>query len=650
MNFDERNRNKQKNTGRRPRPVSQRPQNIVHNEYEQMPLRPRRAPRRNEHLENESIALAERAVRSNNRDRRENYAHSTEYARDPYAERQRGQAPRRRPPRERYLSERERDLYSSDPYAPRKRARVGATSPRRSNQYNQYDPYAEPVRKTARPDYVYDDEFADYELEAMREVRKGRFTTIILYIITALLVVGTAYSTYLMMRYNVLPTTYRMVVIGVCAFITLVTLGCACYARYSTPVRRTGLTIGTLGLIVLCFVTYILNGVLGTLFNITSDKTITTEMQVLVLKDSVYQSLQDVVGHDVYAPQQQDQKNIEDLLQNIKKEEGVDLNIVDSGTYVEGVNKLYNHQADVIVFKSSYKPNIIDEHPKFEKETRVLYSYKNEEEHTTHVAKNVDTANEPFVFYVSGIDTYGDIETVSRSDVNLVLAVNPKTHKILITNVPRDTYLPIAGGGNNEGDKLTHAGIYGVNSSVQTLENFLDVPINYYGRVNFTSVLELVDALGGVTVDNPREFSSHLGYSFPAGEITLNGEEALVFSRERYNLQDGDSDRGKNQQRVLTGIIRKLTSPAILTNFPTVLSVVDNNMETNMPVDDMMKLVNKQISNGGDWDIESNSITGEGSIGRFPSAAMPGYELYMFEADQNSVNEAKAKIKAVLGE
>lgn len=262
------------------------------------------------------------------------------------------------------------------------------------------------------------------------------------------------------------------------------------------------------------------------------------------------------------------------------------------------------------------------------------------------IAKDVGTG-ESFIIYITGIDQYGSIEGVSRSDVNILLSVNPSTGKILMVSIPRDSYVQIAGDGNDEYDKLTHSGIYGVNSSIRTLENLFGIQINYYFRVNFSSVISIVDVLGGIEVDNPRGFEALGGeYYFPEGVNYLSGEEALAFARERYNLGDGDLDRGRNQERVIAAMIQKATSPSILFNYTGLLDVISEEAQTNMPVEKITELINQQISEGTNWDIRNAELRGEGVTG-LPSYAMPDYELYMFRLDEDSVNEVKREIEAI---
>lgn len=261
---------------------------------------------------------------------------------------------------------------------------------------------------------------------------------------------------------------------------------------------------------------------------------------------------------------------------------------------------------------------------------------------------SIDT-NRSFNVFISGIDTYGDISTQSRSDVNMVATINPDTHKVLLTTVPRDSYVPIALGGQDEYDKLTHAGNYGVESSMKTVANLLDTDIDAYVRINFTSFIESIDMLGGITVDNPTAFSSY-GEYFEAGQIYLTGERALVYSRERINLPGGDIDRGKNQQRVIQAIINKMTSIRSLQGYNALLDMISGSVQTNVDSGTIRSLINQQLQNPSSWNTTNYTLTGKGQTGGLPSFAMPSASLYMYVLDDGSVQEASQQIKTALKE
>lgn len=262
---------------------------------------------------------------------------------------------------------------------------------------------------------------------------------------------------------------------------------------------------------------------------------------------------------------------------------------------------------------------------------------------TSESAVTVNTG-ESFNIFISGIDTEGDISSTSRSDVNIVATINPSTHKILLTTVPRDSYVSIPLGGNNGMDKLTHAGNYGPEASMGAVADLLDTDIDAYVRINFTSFITSIDTLGGITINNPETFVSYDNKTFNAGTLYLTGENALSYSRERKSLSAGDVDRGKNQQRVIQGIVDKMTSIRSISGFEAVLSLIGTSIDTNMSQSTIRSLINRQLNNPSGWTTESYTLTGKGSTGTHPSYAMPNAKLYMYILDKTSVEKATDQI------
>lgn len=250
----------------------------------------------------------------------------------------------------------------------------------------------------------------------------------------------------------------------------------------------------------------------------------------------------------------------------------------------------------------------------------------------------------PFIVYISGLDTYGAINTTSRSDVNIMAVVNPRSHEILFVNTPRDYYVQLNGTTGIK-DKLTHAGLYGVDMSVKTLEDLYNVDINYNVKINFTSLEKVVDALGGVDVYSEYNFSS-MGNTFTVGKNSLNGKQALAFSRERYSFDDGDRTRGQNQMRVLTAIINKLSQPSVIVNYQNVLSAMSGLFQTNMSSNTIASLVRTQLDDAAKWTTTSMSVDGTGASQATYSAG--SQKLYVMVPNQKSVDAAKTAINALL--
>ena len=372
------------------------------------------------------------------------------------------------------------------------------------------------------------------------------------------------------------------------------------------------------------------------------------EMSVVVPANS---SISDVTElSSVQAPTGADGSNIEALLSQIKSDKGVNLTTDTVDSYQAAYENLINGSSQAMVLNSAYSSLLELSYDNYESNLKTIYTYK--------IKKNVSSdasSSDKNVFniYISGIDTYGSISTVSRSDVNIILTVNMNTHKILMTTTPRDSYVKIPDGGADQYDKLTHAGIYGIETSEKTLENLYDIDIDYYARLNFTSFMNLIDAIGGVTIYNDQAFTIHLDtgndYSFEVGNIDLSsGEEALAFVRERYDLNNGDYDRGNNQIKVVQAIVNKLTSLNSVSNYSSITSTLTDSIQTNMSLDTMMDLANTQLDSGKKFTITSQEVTGTGSTGELTSYAMPTASLYMIQLDDASVSSASQAIKDVM--
>lgn len=300
---------------------------------------------------------------------------------------------------------------------------------------------------------------------------------------------------------------------------------------------------------------------------------------------------------------------------------------------------LDTNESNMLVLSSASIDLIKENYNSFYQNIEVLTTFKIK----TTLASNQKAADvsKPFIVYISGIDTYGQISTVSRSDVNILAVLNPQTHKILLVNTPRDYYVQLHGTTGVK-DKLTHAGIYGIDMSVNTLEDLYGTQIDYYMRVNFSSLTSIVNELNGVTVNSNYAFSSGK-YSFTRGNNQLNGEQALAFSRTRYAFADGDRTRGQNQQLVIEAIVDKMNNPATLLNYQKVLSSTQNAIQTNMNYDEMTTIIRNQLNDMSKWTVESTAV--DGSDSHNYTYSMGNMMLYVMLPNQVSVDTAKLKIE-----
>lgn len=263
----------------------------------------------------------------------------------------------------------------------------------------------------------------------------------------------------------------------------------------------------------------------------------------------------------------------------------------------------------------------------------------------TKEEEKVVNNNEAFNLYISGIDTYGNISSVSRSDVNIIATINPTTSEILLTNIPRDMYVDLYGKSGLK-DKLTHAGVYGINTSVGTLENFLDIDIDYYVRINFSSLIKIVDYIGGIDVYSEYAFKAGDRYFVSGMNYGVTGKEALYFSRNRYAFKDGDRQRGRNQEQVIAGIINKITASKDINIYYNLINTLENSFQTNMDREYINKFISNQLKNNYKWNILFSDVNGFGSSNY--TYSYPWQKLYVMEVDYNSLENANSKIYDVL--
>ncbi|MDE8313892.1 LCP family protein [Erysipelothrix rhusiopathiae] len=448
---------------------------------------------------------------------------------------------------------------------------------------------------------------------------------------------------YAIYKFNAIPTKYLMIIVGVILLLFLIG---ALITMLTKPgkLKNFGKVYSLiLSLLLLLGTRYLVTGnsFLGKLTGANKD---THVISVVVMKDSKYKSIEDVKELPIGANTRLDSKNITKGKKLIDEKYKSDINIVDYEDYTELANDLYDGTQEVILLSEAHRGFIQDEVKDFDDKTRIIGTVAYEEE-VDFKNKNADVMKDTFSMFVTGIDTYGPVSSVSRSDVNMIMTVDPKNKQILLTSIPRDYHVELASFGAY--DKLTHAGIYGVGESMATLENLFDIDIDYFVKVNFSSVETIIDALGGVEVYSPYSFTTlHGGYQINQGMNSLSGVEGIGFVRERYSLPNGDNDRVKNQQALITGILKKAMSPAIITNYTSILNSVSDSFQMSMEESDFKKLIKQQINDMSDWDIQSYAVTGTGSSST-TTYSMPGPALYVMEPNYDTVRQAHDYIEAM---
>ena len=486
------------------------------------------------------------------------------------------------------------------------------------------------------------------------------------WVLPAVQAVITAVLLFMLVSSKILPAKYMGIVVVAALALLAVTVLLA---------RSRNAAVSSVGSIVAIFMSGMLvfgivyvQHILRTLDQIAGADTQIETIAVAVQDSNAAQTAGDTAGYVFGVYEGADKELLDSAESEILAENGdAELNKVVFDSPVEMAQKILEGELDAVICNKAYIELLDDAVVDYSTKTRVIFEREYETKIEAADAEGaseetgVDAAQEnsrlgarlpgekvtehPFNILISGIDVSGPISTTSRSDVNILMTVNPQEHRILLTTTPRDYYVYIPGISGDERDKLTHAGVYGVKTSMRTLEELYDITISDYIRINFDSLIQLVDALGGVDVNSEVAFTSG-EYSFSEGINHMNGEEALAFSRQRYAFSSGDNQRGKNQMLVLTAILDKLQSPDLLRDPSEVLDVVGRSMQTSFTSDEIAEVIAWQLESGHGWDIGRQAVTGTGDSQQ--TFSMKGTDLYVMWPDEESVQEASEKIKEML--
>ena len=440
---------------------------------------------------------------------------------------------------------------------------------------------------------------------------------------------------------DILPGEYFLVL---CVLLILfdVIFSCLVLVRKGTKKRAVGTVLSILYIILLVLVIIYELNTIGFLKKLGFVNYKTENYSILVLKESSYKELKDLDGKTI--------GSLDFTSDGLKKaKEKIENNISPKFATTDNITTLKENflkeKFDAMLIEESMLAMLNESDKDFANSYKVIYDFSLDVE-TEDIAYEVDITKDSFNIFVSGIDTYGSVSSVSRSDVNMIITVNPTKHKILITSIPRDYYVTLAG--KNAKDKLTHAGIYGIETSVATLEDLLDIRINYYIKVNFTSVIDIVDALGGVNVYSKYSFTSQDGYYYNQGYNYVDGKKALSFVRERKSFTEGDRTRVENQAAMIEALINKAISPSIITSYTSLLNSLDGSFITNLKTNDITEFIKMQIKDMPNWSIENISLNGTDASDYTYSYG--GTKLYVMYPDNETVINATTKINELLKE
>lgn len=440
---------------------------------------------------------------------------------------------------------------------------------------------------------------------------------------------------------NMLPMKF-LAVIGIGLLIIWVVIFLSQF--FSKKNGIIGKIISVLMSFVLAFGSFYIFKTNGTIEEISGGGKKVDKIVVAVLKDDPAENIEDARDYEFGVQYSMRGEDVKDTVVAINKELSTEIDTKEYNNLREQAKGLHEGDVQAIIYNEAYMGVLSDEFGDFSRNVKIIYSHEIESK-VENTSESIEVKDDTFTVYISGIDVYGAIETNSRSDVNIIAVVNPKSHQILLVTTPRDYYVEIPGISGGQKDKLTHAGIYGVDASMATLGALYNTDMDFYARVNFTSLITMIDALGGVDVYSEQAFTTKDGYNVVQGMNHFNGEQALSFSRERYNLDGGDFQRGKNQQAVITAMIKKAVSPAILMGANGILESISGNVDTNMSSQQMQTLIKNQLANPAPWNIKSMAAEGTGDSQYCYSSS--DALLYVTQPDYNSIENIKSAIESV---
>ncbi|MDD3392087.1 MAG: LCP family protein [Bacilli bacterium] len=455
---------------------------------------------------------------------------------------------------------------------------------------------------------------------------KSKILLILLYLVS--IVTG-----YLIHKINVIPNKY-LIVVGIIYLIIILFISLATLTKSNKVIK----IIANITSIIIILGSFILNlyivKTLGFLNNIVS--TYKTEEYYLIVLENQYNNIDELNNKNIGLTPSTSANALQALI-----------NMIDYTSVIDDLDvlseNLLNGEIDGLYILSSLEEMIEENNEDFASQIKILKTI------TIEISidnPQVETkTDEVFNVYISGIDTYGDISTVSRSDVNIVATVNLTTGEILLIHIPRDYYVYLDGKDGIK-DKLTHSGVYGIDCSVATIENLLDIDIDYYVKINFTSLIELINKIGDLEVYSDYTFTSG-GYTYTKGYNTMNGSKTLAFVRERYTLPGGDRARGKNQERVIEAIIKKVSkSKTLLLDYLNIIDALNNNFATNLNSTQITNLVKNQINTMQGFNVTSISLDGVGSMEYTYTYGKS--KLYVMVPDESTIENAKEMIYNIL--
>ncbi len=487
-------------------------------------------------------------------------------------------------------------------------------------------------------------------------MKNKKLATVLYFAVLVLLLLAEALTAAIVLRLGMLPGKYIVIMAVALVFFAAI-VGLLMFLPLKKKVGNVRRIIAcVLALLMVCgcaFVSKLAADAYRTIDQVTNPGVPVNmrNMYVLVRNEDAAQTLTDAADYSFGLVADYNLEQTMQALDVIETTIGKSPAVLNYETAVQVADALLNSDADAALLNGISLSLLLDEenYEGFLDKVRILDTipYVNQEE-TTETTEEVvhDITTDPFIVYMSGSDTRSEILNISRSDVNILMVVNPVSKQVLLVNTPRDYYIPNPAG-DGALDKLTHCGLYGTDCSMEALGGLYGVDIKYYGQVNFTGFEKLVDAIGGVTVYADQGFTATGDYYIQKGENNLDGKQALAFARERYRVSGGDNGRGKNQMKVITAIVNKMTSgTTIISRYSSILESMSGMFTTNITTEEIGKVVKMQLGDMAKWNIQSYAVTGTG--GSQKTYSMPGTNAYVMYPNEETVDHASKLIKKVM--
>lgn len=462
----------------------------------------------------------------------------------------------------------------------------------------------------------------------------GIIAGILLFIITTIFIV-------ILKKIDVIPDKYFMLLVAASYIVTIIT---DIFLFISSDNIVFKLFKGLAYIVTILMIVgyscgiYYLNKTTHFMNNLNTIKKEITSYYIIVMKESKYDEISDLYGKNL--------TYYEGTSQEVLSKIRLELNYSTVKNIDSLKDRLYTAKTDSILVSDLIKEDLEEKYTDFSERTRVLKTIDITKD-VEDITKKVSIKNTSFNVLISGMDSYGTINKTTRNDVNMIATVNPNTNKVLLTSIPRDYYVQLHGKTGYK-DKLTHAGIYGINTVVQTIEDLFGIDINYYVRVNFTTVESLVNTIGPIEIYSDKAMSLD-GCKYVVGTNTVNGKCALRFARERHSYVEGDNHRIKNQQEVIKGIFNKLSKSAmVVTDYTSILDSLDGKFATNMDMKDITAFIKYELEDITKYEILDTQVTGTGSMEL--TYSYPHQKLYVMFPSEQSVESTKEYINKISNE